>query len=105
LGSASALSLPQSAVLLRDGFSYVFRVGPEGRVSQVKVAVGRRQGDRIEVSSGLGLQDAVVASGVGFLSDGDVVKIVGTTPAPSPASSPVTRAPLSGPALALATLR
>lgn len=104
VGSTSALSLPQSAVLLRDGFSYVFRVGSEGRVSQVKVSVGRRQGDRIEVSSGLGLQDAVVASGVGFLSDGDVVKVVGTSPAPSPASSPLTRAPGGG-VVALAAAR
>lgn len=105
VGSASALSLPQSAVLLRDGFSYVFRVMPAGRVSQVKVGVGSRQGDRVEVLSGLTLQDAVVASGVGFLSDGDVVTVVGTAPAPSPASSPITLAPGSEPRVALAVAR
>ena len=52
LGSSSALTLPQSAVLLREGFSYVFKVGPDDKVTQAKVDVGRRVGDRIEVLGG-----------------------------------------------------
>jgi HlyD family secretion protein len=75
-GSSAALTLPQTAVLLRDGFSYVFRVGPDNKVSQTKVVVGRRNGDRIEVISGLEANTRVVASGGGFLADGDTVKIV-----------------------------
>ena len=50
LGSAPALTLPQSAVQLREGFSYVFKVGPDDKVTQVKIEVGRRVGDRIEVT-------------------------------------------------------
>jgi HlyD family secretion protein len=38
--------------------------------------VGRRNGDRIEVISGLEANTRVVASGGGFLADGDTVKIV-----------------------------
>ena len=49
----SALSLPQIAVVQRDGFSYVFRVGPGDRVAQTKIGIGRRVGDRIEVTDGL----------------------------------------------------
>lgn len=79
LGSGRVLSLPQSAVLPRDGFSYVFKVGAEGKVQQTKVGTGRRVGDRIELLSGLKAGDRVVASGVGFLSDGDLVKVVPTT--------------------------
>lgn len=79
LGSGRVLSLPQSAVLPRDGFSYVFKVGAEGKVQQTKVGTGRRVGDRIELLSGLKAGDRVVASGVGFLSDGDLVKVVSTT--------------------------
>ncbi len=75
-GQATGLSLPQSAVLLRDGFSYVFTVNEQGVVSQVKVSVGRRQADRIEVTQGLKPDTQVVASGVGFLTDGDTVRIV-----------------------------
>jgi len=75
-GQAQSLSLPQGAVLLRDGFSYVFKVDEHGVVSQVKVGVGRRQGERIEITQGLPAQARVVASGVGFLTDGDTVRVV-----------------------------
>ncbi len=86
-GSSSALTLPQSAVLLRDGFSYVFKLGEGNKVSQVKVAVGRRAGDRIEITGGLDPAARVVASGGGFLADGDTVRVVDApmTPAPAPA--------------------
>ena len=75
-GSSSALTLPQSAVLLRDGFSYVFRLGTDNKVTQTKVAVGRRVGDRIEITGGLETTARVVASGAGFLADGDTVRVV-----------------------------
>jgi RND family efflux transporter MFP subunit len=76
VGEQAALTLPQSAVLLRDGFSYVFRVGEGSKVQQVKVAVGQRSGDRIAVTSGLDAKASVVAQGAGFLADGDVVRVV-----------------------------
>lgn len=76
VGSGTALTLPQTAVLLRDGFSYVLRVGDDSRVVQQKVAVGRRAGDRVEITGGLDAKARVVASGGGFLSDGDTVRIV-----------------------------
>ena len=76
VGSGSGLTLPQSAVLLRDGFSYVLRVGPDSKLTQVKVGVGRRVGDRIEITSGLAADGRVVAAGGGFLSDGDTVRVV-----------------------------
>jgi len=75
-GSSTALTLPQSAVLLRDGFSYVFTVGADGRVVQGKVATGRRSGDRVEILQGLEEKARVVASGGGFLADGDTVRVV-----------------------------
>jgi len=37
IGQTQGLSLPQSAVLLREGFSYVLQVGPDSKVQQVKV--------------------------------------------------------------------
>jgi HlyD family secretion protein len=85
IGSGSGLTLPQSAVLLRDGFSYVLRVGADSKVSQVKVGVGRRVGDQIEIISGLPAGAAVVAAGGGFLADGDTVRVV----EPAPANKPV----------------
>ena len=75
-GSSSALTLPQSAVLLRVGFSYVFRLGADGKVAQTKVSVGRRVGERVEITGGLDANTRVVASGGGFLADGDTVRVV-----------------------------
>jgi multidrug efflux pump subunit AcrA (membrane-fusion protein) len=89
IGQGQGLTLPQSAVLLRDGFNYVLRVGPDSRVSEVKVTVGRRVGDRVEITGGLDASARVVASGGGFLTDGDTVRVVdgvaqaAATPAPS----------------------
>lgn len=83
LGSAPGLTLPQSAVLLRDGFSYVLRVvtaGTNAKVAQTKVTVGRRVADRIEITGGLDAAARVVASGGAFLADGDTVRVVDAAP-------------------------
>jgi HlyD family secretion protein len=76
LGRARAMSLPQSAVVLRDGFAYVFRLDGANKVAQTKVTLGQRLGDRIEVASGIAPETRVVASGAGFLTDGDLVRVV-----------------------------
>jgi RND family efflux transporter MFP subunit len=85
LGREPALTLPQSAVVLRDGFAYVFLVNAENRVVQNKVAVGRRVGDRVEIVSGLPASAGVVETGGGFLADGDTVRVVdAATPSAAP---------------------
>jgi RND family efflux transporter MFP subunit len=76
LARSPALTVPQTAVVLREGFAYVFRMDRENRVAQVKVNLGRRVGERIEIVSGLEATLPVIATGAGFLADGDVVKIV-----------------------------
>lgn len=76
LGRVRTMSLPQSAVLLRDGFSYVFRLDDRNQVTQIKVAVGQRMGDQIEIAGGIAADTRVVASGAGFLGDGDRVRVV-----------------------------
>ncbi len=83
LGSTAALTLPSTAVLLRDGHAWVFKVGADQRVEQVKVNVGRREGDRVEVTGGVDAAARVVASGGGFLSDGDLVRVVQAAPSPA----------------------
>ncbi len=76
LGRSGALTVPQTAVVVRDGFSYVSRVGADNRVSQLKVQTGRVVGEQIEIKSGVKNEDKLVLSGGGFLSDGDLVKVV-----------------------------
>jgi RND family efflux transporter MFP subunit len=85
-GNSSALTIPQQAVVVRDGFSYCFVVGADGRVAQRKISVGRRSsaqdGGVVEVLSGLEPGAQVVAGGAGFLNDGDLVKVVQAAAAP-----------------------
>lgn len=76
LGDATALTLPQSAVLLRDGLAVVMRVGARSTVVVAPVALGRRVGDRIEILGGLAESEAVIASGLAFLSEGDTVNVL-----------------------------
>lgn len=87
LGTASALTVPQASVVVREGFSYVFRVNPDQRVAQVKVQPGRIAGDRIEIVSGLPADARIVANGAGFLHDGDLVRVA-EAPAALPAAAP-----------------
>jgi len=79
LGQKLALTVPQTALLLRDGFSYVFIVNDKNRVTQQKVTVGRRLGDRVELLN-LPANVKVVSSGTGFLADGDLVSIAKDIP-------------------------
>ena len=74
LGSASAVTVPLAAVLRRDGFQYVYLVDSQSRVKQTKVDAGTQLGDRIEVK-GIAANVRVVNNGVGFLADGDLVRV------------------------------
>lgn len=81
LGSTQGLTLPQESVVMRDGFSYVFKVGENQRVVQTKVSVGRRVGARIEVLVGVTAADKIVESGAGFLTNDDLVAVSATVQA------------------------
>lgn len=84
-GATNALTVPQQAVAVRDGFSYVFRLNRDSRVSQLKVTTGRRLGDRVEIVGGLAADAPIVISGAGFLNDGDLVRNVAAPSAAQPA--------------------
>jgi HlyD family secretion protein len=86
LGAQPALTLPQQAVVVREGFSYVFRVNPDNRVNQVKVQIGRIADDRLQVLSGVTADMRVVASGGSFLNDGDLVRVADAPASSTPAA-------------------
>lgn len=75
LAARQVNTLPASALLLRDGFEVVMRVGDDQKVSQTKVQVVGRQADRVAIE-GLPADAQVVERGAAFLSDGDSVKVV-----------------------------
>jgi RND family efflux transporter MFP subunit len=76
LGQSTAMTVPQTAVVVRDGFSYLYTVGPDFKVSQLKVQTGRVQADRMEILSGLQPNVQVVVSGGAFLNHGDTVRVL-----------------------------
>jgi HlyD family secretion protein len=76
LGSTNALTLPQQALVLRDGFTYGMRIEANNKISQIKMQTGRRVGDAVEVLQGAKAGERYVASGAAFLADGDTVKVV-----------------------------
>ncbi len=88
LGKSRGLTLPRQAVAMRDGFNHVFLVGADNRVTQTKVEVGYRDTERVEILAGIKPDARVVASGAGFLNDGDLVQLV---PPDVKALAPTTR--------------
>jgi RND family efflux transporter MFP subunit len=85
LDERTVLTLPETAVMQRDGFSHVFRIEGD-KVRQQKVTLGVRRGGRVEIRDGLASETAVVESGVSFLADGVTVRVAAagpTVPAPT----------------------
>jgi HlyD family secretion protein len=89
-GSANVLTLPQQALVLRDGFTYAMRLEPGNKVSQAKLQTGRRVGDAVEILKGAKASEQFVASGAAFLADGDSVKVVAAPQAPAGSASVAT---------------
>lgn len=76
LGSSNAMTLPQQALVLRDGFTYALRIDANNKVQQIKLQTGRRVGDAVEIVQGAKTGDRFVATGAAFLADGDTVRVV-----------------------------
>ncbi|MBV2235645.1 MAG: efflux RND transporter periplasmic adaptor subunit [Sterolibacterium sp.] len=76
LGDSQALTIPHSALLMRDGNSYVFEVNAKNQVEQRKVKTGRRVGDAVEILTGLEASAKVITRGAAFLNSGDTVQVV-----------------------------
>jgi len=86
LGDTSSLTVPQSALVMRDGFTYVYRLDDNNRVARLKVQTGRQAGEQTEITSALDANTRLVATGAGFLNDGDLVRVVDrNTASPAPA--------------------
>ena len=80
IGTKEVLTLPATAVVLKDGFAYVMLVNADKRVQQVKIQTGERKGAIVEViEMDAAINNEFVASGGAFLADGDLVAIAGRT--------------------------
>ncbi len=83
IGQQQGLAVPLSGVTYRDGFAYVFELGPVdgqniSKVTQRKVRTGRSRGEQIELLEGVAPQVRLVLTGGAFLNDGDTVKVIPT---------------------------
>ena len=75
VASAEALAIPESSVLMRDGYPFVFVVGADGVARRVRIETGSRQRGIVEVTAGLTPSMRVIGQGGGFVKDGDVVRV------------------------------
>jgi HlyD family secretion protein len=76
LAQTEQLTVPESAVLTKDGAALVFIVDADGKAAQRKVEPGLRSDGLVAIRHGLQAGDSVVLSGAGFLSDGDLIRVV-----------------------------
>ncbi|HEY9544648.1 MAG TPA: efflux RND transporter periplasmic adaptor subunit [Solimonas sp.] len=74
-GQHAVLSVPESAIVLRDGHSYVMTLDAQHIVHQLKVTTGVRNGELIAVSGELTPTTQIVKSGGSFIGDGDLVSV------------------------------
>lgn len=78
VGASPGLAVPAESVVIRDGRSYVMVLKAGERTPTVSVRPvrpGRRDGGLIEILDGLAGGERLVASGAGFLNEGDVVRV------------------------------
>jgi RND family efflux transporter MFP subunit len=72
---ADAMTVPQEAVVFRDGAAAAFVV-QDGRARLRRLETGTRRDGMVEVRAGLAPGETVVRAGAGFLADGDRVRVV-----------------------------
>lgn len=79
IGQTPALTLPNTALVLRDGNAYVFEIMANDVVEQRKLTLGRHLGSEVEILEGLSSlneKSRIVARGGAFLNHHDRVQVV-----------------------------
>jgi HlyD family secretion protein len=76
IAQAPMLTLPEAVVFSRDGTQFVYVVGDDQKARLTRIHTGARQRGLVEVSGGLEPGARVVATGAGFVKDGERVRTV-----------------------------
>lgn len=84
LGKRDALTLPETAVVLRDGNRYLMKVDAQNHVHEVKVDTARREGNAIEILGNVAMSDRFIISGGAFVANGDLVTVIAAAGKPAP---------------------
>lgn len=85
---SNVILVPEEALLRRADGSIMFRVNGESRVERVAVVTGEYRDGFIEIRSGLGDRDLIVARGHGDLVDGGLVVARNPDGTPAVAAGP-----------------
>ncbi len=83
-----AILLPEEAVMNDQTGSFVWRITPEDTVERVPVEVGSRDGQLVEIRSGLTPGERIVSAGTHKVRPGDVVTAVAVGDAGTTAARP-----------------
>ncbi|MBJ6725456.1 efflux RND transporter periplasmic adaptor subunit [Geomesophilobacter sediminis] len=73
-GVTGVVAVPDTALVMRDGRSYLFEVGAGNKVTRRTVTAGMHRDGQVQVG-GIDVHARIVSSGGAFLSDGDVVRL------------------------------
>jgi len=75
VAKAAVLTLPESVVLTRDGQPFVYTLDEHGVAHLRRIETGDRQSGVVEVTGGLPAGSVVIATGAGFVKDGERVRV------------------------------
>ncbi|MFN8578705.1 MAG: efflux RND transporter periplasmic adaptor subunit [Candidatus Sericytochromatia bacterium] len=79
LGKNTSLVIPSKSILNQEGITKVYSVDEKSYANLKTVEVGIRDGEYVEVKSGLTKNDKIIIDGIGFLRDGDFVKVLSSS--------------------------
>lgn len=76
LAPRAALAAPQSSILYENGAAYVFVIESDGRARRADVMLGIRDGDMVEIASGIEPGSSIVGAGAAFVQNGDTLRAI-----------------------------
>jgi len=73
----NAMTVPSSALLFRDLYTYVASVDNRSRIRLKKIQIARDYGARVQVDGGLSIEDRIVRNPPESLAEGEEVRVAG----------------------------
>ena len=74
VGKSPSLHVPESAIVYRDGYTYVIVVWQDYFAHQIKVSTARRREEFVEIEGNVSESDRLILSGGSFVNEGDTVR-------------------------------
>jgi membrane fusion protein (multidrug efflux system) len=74
----NAVVVPDAAILVDQGGSFVWRIGADGKAARAPVEIGLRKAAQVEIASGLAAGDRIVSAGTQKVTEGSAVVVAET---------------------------